>query len=110
MMTIFTITFSVVEAIPGGWEPIKDLKDKHVIEIAEFAVNTYNGQISTEKLKLVHVDNGECQVVSGMNYKLTLTAIEHNFILADGEQKQYEAIVYEDLSQLKKLISFIQLK
>ncbi|CAN1337172.1 Cysteine proteinase inhibitor 5 [Linum perenne] len=103
MMTIFTITFSVVEAIPGGWEPIKDLKDKHVIEIAEFAVNTYNGQISTEKLKLVHVDNGECQVVSGMNYKLTLTA-------TDGEQKQYEAIVYEDLSQLKKLISFIQLK
>ncbi|GKV18746.1 hypothetical protein SLEP1_g29085 [Rubroshorea leprosula] len=87
-------------AIPGGWEPIKDLNDAHVKEIAEFAVSEYNKQSNTT-LKLNRIVKGEQQVVEGMKYRLTLNA-------SDGaETKSYEATVWERLSpESRQLISF----
>ncbi|CAN0890911.1 Cysteine proteinase inhibitor 5 [Linum grandiflorum] len=103
-MTTIVVTVSAIGAIVGGWEPIKNPKDKHVIEIAEFAVKTYDDQVPKKNLKLVSVNKGEYQVVAGMNYKLIVTATDGHHRL--GTQ-QYQVIVYENLKQIKKLISFI---
>ncbi|KAK6938876.1 Cystatin domain [Dillenia turbinata] len=74
--------------IPGGWQPITNLKDPHVVEIAEFAVTQHN-KVAKENLKFESVIKGETQVVAGMNYKLVLAA-------KDGEaENNYEAVVWE---------------
>ncbi|GAU29860.1 hypothetical protein TSUD_379500 [Trifolium subterraneum] len=72
----------------GGWTPIRDTKDPHVAEIAEFAVTEY-GKQSGAKLILVKVIKGETQVVSGTNYRLVLSAKDKSVA------KNYEALVWE---------------
>ncbi|RYR31317.1 hypothetical protein Ahy_B01g056120 [Arachis hypogaea] len=70
-------------------------------DLAQFAVTVHNKQ-SDDPLKLLAVNNGFTQVVSGgINYKIILLAV-------DGLTKQYQAIVFENHSQnSRKLISFI---
>ncbi|KAK8478705.1 hypothetical protein V6N13_096968 [Hibiscus sabdariffa] len=86
-------------SLAGRWEPIKDINDPHVTEIAEFAVDEFNKQGNTG-LKLVAVVKGETQVVSGTNYRLILKA-------TDGTTtKTYQTIVWEDALKNKKLTSF----
>ncbi|GKV49016.1 hypothetical protein SLEP1_g55790 [Rubroshorea leprosula] len=84
----------------GGWQPIKNLNDPHLLEIARFAVSEFNKQ-SKMNLTLDGILKGEKQIVSGVNYRLNL-AVE------DGSQRKlYEAIVWEkDGESFKKLISF----
>ncbi|XLR08468.1 hypothetical protein HN51_063441 [Arachis hypogaea] len=86
--------------IAGGWNPIKNL-NPHLVDLAQFAVTVHNKQ-SDDPLKLLAVNNGFTQVVSGgINYKIILLAV-------DGLTKQYQAIVFENHSQnSRKLISFI---
>ncbi|KMT04191.1 hypothetical protein BVRB_8g184860 [Beta vulgaris subsp. vulgaris] len=69
----------------GGYRPIKDIKDPYVQEIAKFAVDEHNKEEGSH-LKLVKIVKGESQVVSGTNYRLTLSA--------DDSQK-YVAVVYD---------------
>jgi cystatin-C len=76
------------DALVGGWTPIKDTKDPHVAEIAQFAVTEY-GKQSGVKLILVKVVKGETQVVSGTNYHLVLAAKDKSVT------KSYEARVWE---------------
>ncbi|KAH1055595.1 hypothetical protein J1N35_033660 [Gossypium stocksii] len=76
------------DALTGGWTPIKNIKDPHVIEIAKFAINEYKKK-SKGNLKLEEVEKGETQVVSGINYKLVLQAKDET---ADNS---YEAVVWE---------------
>ncbi|XVF26181.1 hypothetical protein REPUB_Repub13aG0277000 [Reevesia pubescens] len=84
----------------GGWTPIQNIKDPHVIEIAEFAVAEYNKRSKTS-LKLLKVVEGETQVVSGTNYRLVLKA-------TDGTAtKAYQAVVWEKAWQnFRNLTSF----
>ncbi|KAJ4822567.1 hypothetical protein Tsubulata_036735 [Turnera subulata] len=85
-------------ALVGGWKPIKDLKDPHVIEIAEFAVGEYSRQAHAQ-LKLEKVLKGDTQVVSGVNYRLVLAVKEGS--------KRYEAVVWEkSWANFKNLTSF----
>jgi len=76
------------EAVPGGWEPIKDVKEKHVVEIAEYAVSEYDKR-SGAKLKLVNVVKGATQVVAGTNYRLVLKT------KGGSAATNYEAVVWE---------------
>jgi len=90
------------QALPGGYSPIKDLNDPHVIEIANFAVTEYDKQKGTD-LKFEKVVKGESQVVAGTNYRLTISAIHGS----ESKPDSYEAIVYEKPSEhFKKLVSF----
>ncbi|KAK7331127.1 hypothetical protein VNO77_25341 [Canavalia gladiata] len=91
------------EAIPGGWTPIKNLKDPHVQQIANFAVIEYDKQ-SGANLKLVNVIRGDTQVVAGISYRLVLAA-------SNGPSTgKYQAVVLEKAGlQDKKLISFTSL-
>ncbi|XP_009386947.2 cysteine proteinase inhibitor 1 [Musa acuminata AAA Group] len=84
----------------GGWQPIRDLNDPHVREIAVFAVSQYNVQ-ENKGLELSQVLAGQKQLVNGMNYNLTLK-------VKDGlSTAKYVAVVYESLKGEKKLESFV---
>ena len=74
----------------GGWKPIKDVKDPHVIEVAEFAVKEHNNESKTE-LEFESVSKGEKQVVAGTNYRLVIAAKD------GGASNNYEAVVWEKL-------------
>ncbi|XP_068497992.1 cysteine proteinase inhibitor 1-like [Phaseolus vulgaris] len=76
------------KATLAGWEPIKDVKEQHVVEIAEYAVSEYDKRSGT-KLQLVSVLKGETQVVAGTNYRLVLKA------KGGSATTQYEAVVWE---------------
>ncbi|KAL2341368.1 hypothetical protein Fmac_009308 [Flemingia macrophylla] len=96
---------ALAEAIPGGWSPIKNVTEPHVVEIAKYAVREYDKR-SGAKLKLVKVVKGETQVVSGTNYRLVLAA-------KDGSATaNYQAVVWEkpwlhfrNLTSFKPLLS-----
>ncbi|KAG2301986.1 hypothetical protein Bca4012_060323 [Brassica carinata] len=100
--TIFVLLLSLVlfslyasEAVrTGGWSPITDVKDPHVVEIGKFAVSEYDKQ-SKAGLKYVEVVSGETQIVSGMNYRLIVAVNEGVGIAGNGENKKYEAVVWE---------------
>ena len=93
----------------GGWTPIENITERHVTEIAEFAVTEYNKQSKTP-LKLLKVVEGEKQVVAGMNYRLLLNATDG--AATDGaETNPYQAVVYErswehymNLTSFKRLL------
>ncbi|XP_058771917.1 cysteine proteinase inhibitor 5-like [Vicia villosa] len=76
------------EYLVGGYNPITNINDPHVIEIAKFAVTQYDKQ-SGVKLKFKKVIKGESRVVAGINYRLTLSAGE------GWVSKIYEAVVWE---------------
>ena len=87
-LSLFAVDVGRAEGLVGGWTPIKDLKDPHVKEIADFAVKEYNKE-SGAKLKLQKVIKGESQVVAGINYRLVIAA-------KDGSAtKNYQAVVWE---------------
>lgn len=76
------------EPLVGGWEPIKNLNDPYVQEIAKFAIKTHNDQAKTG-LVLEKVVKGETQVVAGTNYRLVVE-------VKDGtNKKSFEALVWD---------------
>ncbi|PIA38365.1 hypothetical protein AQUCO_02800213v1 [Aquilegia coerulea] len=90
-------------SLVGGWKPIEDIKDPHVQELGEFAVSEHNKE-AKKNLKFDQVVRGDTQVVSGLKYRLVVTA-------KDGSVKnEYEAIVWEKAwLGFKNLTSFKQL-
>lgn len=84
----------------GGWQPIKDISDPHVQEIAEFAVSEHN-KLANTTLALSKVVKGETQVVAGVNYRLVLET-------KDGEaMANYVAVVWEKAWEgFRQLTSF----
>ncbi|BBH00658.1 hypothetical protein Prudu_010703, partial [Prunus dulcis] len=62
----------------GSWQPIKNISNPKVKEVAKFVVSEYNkqaqGKSSDPKLVLDSVVRGELQVVHGLKYKLVLSA------------------------------------
>lgn len=78
----------------GGWRPISNVKDPHVVEIGEFAVSEYDKQIKSG-LKFVAVVSGESQVVAGANYRLIVTVDGGLHVAEADASKKYEAIVWE---------------
>ncbi|XP_057499459.1 cysteine proteinase inhibitor 1-like [Actinidia eriantha] len=71
----------------GGWQPIKDLSAPEVQDVAQFAVTEHNKEASTN-LELASVVKGEKQVVSGINYRLTILAED------GGNSGNYVAVVW----------------
>lgn len=99
LVSVFAAT-KEKDALVGEWEPIKNITDPHVTEIAQFAVTQYNhNQQKGKKLSFVKTIKGESQVVTGTNYRLVLAAND------ESATKNYEAIVWEKL-HFKKLTSF----
>ena len=76
----------------GGYTPIKNLSDPHVIEVARFAVKEHNRQDKAHMVHLLRVLQGWTQVVAGINYRLILAVrpVHSRHIV-----RRYEALVYE---------------
>ncbi|XP_010542197.1 PREDICTED: cysteine proteinase inhibitor 5 [Tarenaya hassleriana] len=97
VLSLMMLSVMAEGALLGGWKPIKDVSDPHVVEIAKYAVEEHNKQSKTD-LKLDRVVSGQTQVVAGTNYKL---------IIAASDGKSYEAIVWEKpWEHFRKLTSF----
>ncbi|XP_047943138.1 cysteine proteinase inhibitor 1-like [Salvia hispanica] len=83
----------------GGWKPIGNPNAAQVVAVANFAVAEYNKEKKTS-LVLVSVEKGESQVVSGINYRLLISA-------KDGAaEKTYSTVVYSSLAGSISLRSF----
>ncbi|EHA8586682.1 cysteine proteinase inhibitor 1 [Cocos nucifera] len=88
------------KALLGGWQPIKNVNDAHVQEIAKFAVSEHN-KLANTRLAFSKVVKGETQVVSGINYRLVVEAKN------GGTTAKYEAVVWEKAWEgFRKLTSF----
>ncbi|KAK9919838.1 hypothetical protein M0R45_028413 [Rubus argutus] len=83
----------------GGWEPIENINDPHVKEIAEFAVSEYNKK-SNKKLAFQSVVKGETQVVAGQNYRLVIAVKGDNSLAV-----KYEAVVWERVWLHSKILT-----
>lgn len=89
LVVVFLLPLSASAAVRvGGWSPISNVTDPHVVEIGEFAVSEYNKR-SESGLKFETVVSGETQVVAGTNYRLKVAAND------GGASKNYEAMVWE---------------
>ncbi|MQM15186.1 hypothetical protein Taro_048125 [Colocasia esculenta] len=93
-------TYNTMATKVGGYQPIQNIKDVHVLEIAEFAVAEYNKQAG-KALVFISVVSGEQQVVAGTNYKLVIEAEDCGVI------KTYEVVVYDkSWEKVRELTSF----
>ncbi|XP_008342560.1 cysteine proteinase inhibitor 1-like [Malus domestica] len=97
----------------GGWQPIKNISDLHVKEIAEFAVLEYNKHAQGQnKLAFESVVQGDSQVVAGINYRLVISAKNESVVdpAVATPTSDYEGIVWEKAwEHFRQLISFHQL-
>ncbi|KAJ7942618.1 Cysteine proteinase inhibitor [Quillaja saponaria] len=84
-----------------SWQPIKNIKDPHVIEIAKFAITEYNKK-SGQGFEFDSVVKGEKQTVSGTNYRLVVAVVTFD----EKATIQYQTVVWEKLSGEKKFVSF----
>ncbi|KAJ4847940.1 hypothetical protein Tsubulata_050877 [Turnera subulata] len=96
MLCLLLAAVTTDATLRGGWEPIKDLEDPHVREVAEYAVGEH-GRLKNLQLKLEKIVKGEKQVVSGIMYRLVLVVEEKG-----AGTKQYTVIVAEDNKMLLK--------
>ncbi|KAL0907047.1 hypothetical protein M5K25_025585 [Dendrobium thyrsiflorum] len=86
----------------AGWQPIKNLSDPHVLEIAKFAVDE-NNKDSHTSLTLYKVDSGETTISVGALYRLIVVVGVGNVY---GVLAEYEATVLEKSRGDFELISF----
>ncbi|CAK9320192.1 unnamed protein product [Citrullus colocynthis] len=85
----------------GGYGPCEDPQGPHVKEIAEWAVGKYNEQ--GHDLTMISVVKCESQVVSGVNYRLTLLAKDNH----DNHERFYETVVFEKIwEHYRELVYF----
>ncbi|KAK9714190.1 hypothetical protein RND81_06G078300 [Saponaria officinalis] len=85
---------STASTIDGSYKPIPDLHDRHVQEIAKYAVSEHNKQTSA-RLEYVEIVKGESQVVAGTKYRLVISAKDDGAANNYGDANNYEAVVYE---------------
>ncbi|MCI14808.1 cysteine proteinase inhibitor 1-like [Trifolium medium] len=89
--------------LEGGWNPIEDINDPEVIEIANYAVTEFNKQTGAT-LKFKKVIKGESQIVSGTNYRLIIST-------SNSALNVYDAFVYDcPWEHVRNLTTFIPVK
>lgn len=86
--------------IVGGWKPIKNVNDPHVQEIGRWAVSEHI-KTANDGLGFGRVVSGEEQIVAGKNYRLRIQATK-----VGGQKAMYRAVVYEQLTNTRQLLSF----
>nr|CAG38134.1 cystatin Hv-CPI13 [Hordeum vulgare subsp. vulgare] len=87
--------------IDNGWEPIRNINDKHIQELGSWAVLEFIKHVNCV-LKFNKVVSGRQQLVSGMNYELIINASDFG-----GKDGKYKAEVYEQKwTSKRELLSF----
>ncbi|KAI3815449.1 hypothetical protein L1987_15116 [Smallanthus sonchifolius] len=91
---------SSVESLSGGWKSIPNLSDPTVVDIGRFAVDEHNKEFYAA-LTFGQVVKGESQVVEGVNYNLTITAVD------GSAENSYVALVWDKpWDQSRQLVFF----
>ncbi|KAI3740528.1 hypothetical protein L2E82_30996 [Cichorium intybus] len=86
--------------LTGGWKPVPNVTDPMVVEIGQFAVVEHNKKVQAA-LKFRKVVSGESQVVDGMDYNLTIKAVNGGLVF------NYVAVVWDKPRQkFRQLVSF----
>ncbi|EPS59271.1 hypothetical protein M569_15537 [Genlisea aurea] len=106
LLFLFAVAAAVIGAEAehpvGGWEPIANVNDPKLRDIADFAVKEHNREAGG-RLIFRDILKGEQQVVSGMNYRLLISAVE----ASGGLPGKYQAVVFEKVWQsTRTLVSF----
>ncbi|CAJ1941466.1 unnamed protein product [Sphenostylis stenocarpa] len=87
VFVVFALAVAETEIKPSVWEPIEDINDPHVTEIANFAVKKYDEE-NGQSLKLEKVIKGDTEEVRlATFYRLTLSATN------GSSSNNYEAVV-----------------
>ncbi|KAG5000441.1 hypothetical protein AAZX31_08G166600 [Glycine max] len=100
LLLVFVLMTSVVarkEPLLGRWSPIKNINDPKVIEIANYAIATFDKRFGTKK-KLEKMIEGETRTVEGLKYKTRIVAGMDYFLIFRandeyGEFQNYGATV-----------------
>ncbi|KAI3926215.1 hypothetical protein MKW98_028351 [Papaver atlanticum] len=106
LLFICFLSYSSVNALPGGITEIKDVKtNKQVQDLGKFSVDEYNLKFKKGEegsLTFQEVVKGQKQVVEGMQYFLKVSAMEN------GTPKLFDAVVVvkEWETPANRLISF----
>uniref|UniRef100_A0ACD5Y323 Uncharacterized protein n=1 Tax=Avena sativa TaxID=4498 RepID=A0ACD5Y323_AVESA len=88
-------------AAENGWEPIKNINEKHIQELGGWAVLEHGRYVNC-RLWFHEVVSGKQQLMSGMNYELIIDASDDA-----GKHGNYKAEVYEqERTNTRKLLSF----
>ncbi|KAM1572223.1 hypothetical protein FF1_037108 [Malus domestica] len=114
---IFCLLFPpLVTAQGGDWQPIKNISDAYVKEIAEFAVNEYN-KIKKKKLAFQNVFQGRMKFIDPLNihYWLpiavrdedlpTLTSNYVTIVWDNVEHSIKELLVFHEVNSLAQFLS-----
>jgi hypothetical protein len=80
---------AISDVATGGWRQIPDINTQEIQEIGRWAVAEHARQAS-DGLQFKRVVSGMQQVVSGMNFKLRIEAVN-----GDGKEGMYRAEVYD---------------
>ncbi|CAL1396792.1 unnamed protein product [Linum trigynum] len=94
-LTTVAVVLSTVSASPyGGWQPIENIHNYRIQEIAKFAVRMHNLENNFKHpLRLVSIRRGLVQVVDGMNYKLDVMVAGSNSLDSRGSMYRTEVHV-----------------
>ncbi|KAG6392389.1 hypothetical protein SASPL_146606 [Salvia splendens] len=101
--------------VGGGWTPIADINDPEIVKLAEFAVFDHNQKAkdhlaSDSLLALDSLVKAESQVVSGINYRLEITASGGRPLGHSLGPQTYSAVVWtRAATRAKQLVSFEQI-
>lgn len=93
----------------GGWQPVGDLSDPHVVEIAKFALSEFSKQSEPVQNKLVYYNmaKGETMVESGVRYQLVIGATNETIPDPLFSLNYYEGVVLEKAwKHFRQLLSF----
>nr|CAB3500386.1 unnamed protein product [Digitaria exilis] len=102
LVVVAVATVPTTPFTAGGWSPIKDVSDPYIQELGAWAVSEYLKQGHVGGLQYGQVLSGEQQVVSGMNYKLVLDAMDTTATTAN----KYKAFVFDQWTKTRELKSF----
>ncbi|XP_045802323.1 cysteine proteinase inhibitor 5-like [Trifolium pratense] len=104
VLLIFVLLASTTvrnQATLGVWNPIKNINDPYVTEIANYAVDEHDKRTGLN-LKLEKVISGETKIVDGIIYCLNITATD------SSASSKYNIVVLDKLSQhFRNLTSFV---
>ena len=86
----------------NGWEPIKNINDKHIQEVGDWAVLEFSKHVNC-LLKFNKVVSGRQQLMPGMNYELIIDVTHF-----EGKDRKYKAELHEqELTKKRQLLSFM---
>jgi len=109
LFVLFVVLMTYADArkqpLSDGWNPIKDINDPHVIDIANFAVIEFNKQTrATLKFEKVIKAESHLAIAEDAIYRLIIST-------SNSVPNIFQAFVYENkLNHKRNLTSFIPTK